>query len=178
MKMGRVLGALALCGVVSAPAHAGACWNSRTIEAAQIRQFDIMLMVSALRCQVKGVDFVSDYNSFVRSNRPVLVKMNEEILRHFNTAMGGKAALTAYDRLGTAMANQFGNGGVSDDCETLRSIAIEASAINIAPSRERLLGAAQRVGMEPILPGAPCGTMIADGRDNAEEQGRRVAMTR
>jgi hypothetical protein len=164
MKVGRVLGALALCGALTAPAQAAACWNARTIEAAQIRQFDIMLMVSALRCQVKGVDFVADYNAFVRSNRSVLVGTNAEILRHFNAEMGGRAALTAYDRLGTAMANQFGNGGVSEDCETLRAIAREATATYAPPSREQLLGAAQQVGMEPTLPGAPCATVVAEAR--------------
>jgi hypothetical protein len=92
------------------------------------------------------------------------VGTNAEILRHFNAEMGGRAALTAYDRLGTAMANQFGNGGVSEDCETLRAIAREATATNAPPSRERLLGTARRLGMEPTLPGAPCVTVVADAR--------------
>lgn len=178
MKLGRVLGALALCGVATAPAYAAPCWSARAVEAAQIRQFDIMLMVSALRCQVKGTDIVADYNAFVRSNRAVLVGANEEILRHFNAALGGRAALNAYDRLGTAMANQFGNGGVSEDCETLRSIAREAAATSMAPSRDRLLGAAQRVGMEPDLPGAPCASSIAGRDGEPSAPGRQIAMQR
>jgi len=174
MNIGRVVGALALCCGMAAQAHA-ACWDARTIEAAQIRQFDIMLMVSALRCQVKGVDLVPDYNAFVRSNKPTLIGANEEFLRHFNAGMGGRAALDAYDRFGTVMANQFGNGGVSEDCETLRSIVRDATAGDMASTRDRLLGAAQRVGMEPPLPGGQCAAEIADARDMPSRA--RVAMT-
>lgn len=155
-------GAVALVACLVTPAQA-ACWQQQEVEAAQIREFDIMLMVSALRCQVKGQDFVADYNAFVVSNRPVLVSVNDTLLRHFNTAQPGKAALAAYDSFGTTMANQFGNGGgMSEDCAELRAMAVAATASADAPSsRERLLGAAQRAGMEPGLPGGRCGLTYA-----------------
>lgn len=138
-----------------------ACWADRNVENAQIRQFDILLMVSALRCQVRGVDFVTDYNAFVIRNRPILVGANDEILKHFNSELGGKAALGAYDRMSTGMANQFGNGGGFDDCEALRVMVRSATPVDTPATRDALLGQAQRSGMDPLLPGARCAIAAA-----------------
>lgn len=163
MKIGRGLAVVAFIGAIAGNtgAQAQSCWDQQAVEAAQIREFDIMLMVSALRCQVKGVDFVADYNRFVVGNKAVLVGANDQIRGHFNTAMGGKAALDAYDQMSTAMANRYGNGGVSDDCETLRAIATGATVATPESTRAFLLANAQRVGMDPALSGGRCAMLVA-----------------
>ncbi|WP_443971060.1 hypothetical protein [Sphingobium sp. CR28] len=140
------------------PALAQSCWHERVTEAAQVRQFDIMLMVSALRCQAKGVDIVPDYNSFVVRHRATLTVLNDQIRAHMNGYMGGRAALDAYDRFGTVMANQFGNGGAVTDCEELRAMARDAATM--PSSRESLVALAPRNGMEPPLPGQRCAPQV------------------
>ncbi|MFT3968620.1 MAG: hypothetical protein QM690_22365 [Sphingobium sp.] len=155
-----------LCGAAaSTGAQAEACWNQRAVEAAQIREFDIMLMVSALRCQVKGTDFVADYNRFVTGHKTTLVSVNDEIRAHLNVEMGGKAALDAYDRLSTSMANRYGNGGgMEEDCEGLRAIAVNAAASGAESTRALLLAHAQRVGVDPALAGGRCAVLVAENQ--------------
>lgn len=150
-----------LCGMTAnTGAGAATCWDQRSTEAAQIREFDIMLMVSALRCQVKGTDFVADYNRFVTGNKPVLVAVNDELRRHFNEELGGKAALDAYDQMSTAMANHYGNGGgMDEDCDALRAIVVAATGME--SSRDFLLANAQRVGVDPVLAGGRCAVVVA-----------------
>lgn len=155
--MKRALFALALASVAwSDTAIAAACWNRTVTEAAQIRQFDIMMMVSTIRCFRKGVDFSNDYNQFVKGKRAVLRAVGDEIIRHMNGTMGGKAALAAYDRFSVVMANQFGDGVEGLECEDLRVLVAEAN--QAVASRDHLVGLAQRAGMEPPLPAPRCET--------------------
>lgn len=164
MKINGMMGGLALlCGMFAHTSVQAQCWQQPSIEAAQIREFDIMLMVSALRCQVEGVDFVADYNRFVSGNHAVLVAANDELIRHFNAVMGGQDALDAYDRMEVAMANRHGDdGSVGNDCAELRTMAILATVAPFDSTQAFLLASAQRVGMDPPLPGGPCGVVIAD----------------
>lgn len=179
MKIKRLTGALALLCGVAGQAQAESCWDQHLVEAAQIRQLDIMLMVSTLRCQVKGVDFVPEYNAFVVSNKTMLVANNDELLRHFNASMSGRAAYDAYDRFSTGMANQFGNGGGQpEDCETLRAMTVAATATGAAvSSRESLLGQAQRAGMDLAVPGGRCGTIVASAETAVAVPGQQYAMS-
>lgn len=154
----RGIAGIAMLIGIAQPALAQSCWHDRVTEAAQVRQFDIMLMVSALRCQAKGVDIVPDYNAFVVQHRTVLTILNDQIRAHMNGYMGGRAALDAYDRFGTVMANQFGNGGAVTDCEELRMMARNAAIM--PSSRESLVALAQRNGMEPPLPGQRCSPQV------------------
>jgi len=153
--MKRISLGLALLSVaVGQPVMAASCWNQTVTEAAQVRQFDIMLMVSTIRCFRKGVDFSADYNNFVKTKRAVLRAVGDEMIRHLNGSMGGKAAAVAYDRISVVMANRFGDGVPGYECEDIRAMVVEANAADA--TRTEILSLAQRAGMEPPLPQPRC----------------------
>lgn len=153
----------ALCMALAAmaigqPVMAATCWNDSATEAVQVKQFDIMLMVSTLRCRGKGMDFSADYNQFVINKRLVLRAMGDEIVRQFNRDMGGKAAFNAYDHLTVVMANKYGNGVDGADCGDIRALIADANSV--PASRDSLVGLAQRAGMDPSLPAPRCAAPI------------------
>jgi hypothetical protein len=165
--LGRVaLIGVAMLSLMSAQAQAQAqaqrCWAPALVEAAQIKEFEIMLMVATLRCQARGTDLSTSYNRFIAAHRPALRAVGEEIVRALGRSHGGKAALRAYDRLGVLMANRYGNGIPGLECEDFRLMIAEAETT--PQGRGGLVGLARRAGMDPTLPAprcAPPATMAA-----------------
>lgn len=151
MRMGAVLGAVALASGV--PAQAQGCWDERTVEAAQIRQFDIMLMSAVLRCRAKGVDLLSDYSAFVRRYRPVLAVAADELRGQVGPFVDGPVVPAA--------------------CETLRETV---TATGIPPSRDAVLALARAAGMAAVLPAEVCENRIASS--GASPVPRHVATAR
>lgn len=152
-----IAGTAALFSVT--PAQAAACWNIQAIEAAQVRDFETMLMVSALRCRNTGVNFLDEYNGFVRTKRSALTQVNEELRGQFEQTLGAKAALNAYDAYVTSLANSYGAGAAGLACSDMQSLTQAANAA--APTRSALVVLAQRAGANPRLPGAKCPLTIA-----------------
>lgn len=152
-----------LIGVAAAvgatQAQAATCWSTQAVEAAQVRDFETMLMVSALRCRTSGSGFLNEYNSFIRSKRAALTQVNDELRTHFQKAAFGKAALDAYDRFVTQLANSYGAGAQGLDCTDMQSLMRAAEAVE--PTREALVALAQRAGAEPRLPNNSCPTNFA-----------------
>jgi len=153
-----LFGALAsIC--ISVPAQAQRCWNQGLVEAAQIKEFDIMLLVATLRCQAQGTDLSAGYNAFVVAHRPLLKAVGAEMLQEFSRTSGAKVGPKAYDRLNVVMANKFGNGFAGFGCPEYQAMIAEARA---APSkRGELLTLAQRAGADPQLPVPRCAQTVA-----------------
>jgi hypothetical protein len=116
-------------------------------------------MVSALRCRNTGVNFLNEYNGFIRAKRVALTQVNDDLRSHFQRALGTKAALNAYDRYATQLANSYGAGADGLDCSNMESLM---RAANAAPSsRAALVTLAQRAGANPRLPGDKCPVTFA-----------------
>lgn len=144
---------------VGSPVQAQRCWNQTLVEAAQVKEFEIMLMVATLRCQAKGTDLSATYNRFIAAHRPVLRAVGEELVREFKVSQGGNGALKSYDRLGVIMANKYGNGVQGLECADFEAIIAQAET---APrNRADLVTLAQRAGMDPALPAPRCGAVGA-----------------
>lgn len=146
---------------LAAPLHAQAatCWSEKAVAAAKVRDLETMLMVSALRCRLKGQDFLPQYNAFVRGSRPALVDVNDRLRRHFTGAVGASGALNAYDRYVTAIANSYGAGVEGLDCTDMESILGAARAAG--HSITTLEALAERAQSNPVLPGGRCNLVIA-----------------
>lgn len=127
--------------------------------AAKVRDLETMLMVSALRCRLKGQDFLPAYNAFVRGSRSALVEVNDRLRAHFERSNIGIAALNAYDRYVTAIANGYGAGVEGLDCIDMESILGAASAAG--HSLASLEDLAERAESNPALPGGRCSLEIA-----------------
>lgn len=150
---------LATSLVAGGQAQAAGCWTDVAYEAAQMRDFDTMLMVATLRCRITGVDFSSDYNRFVKGKRPILADANQQLRGQFALSVGQAKALGAYDDYMTKVANGYGGGAKDMTCRdyaALARTAAEAPAI-----RAELVKIATLAGSAPRLPGQRCGRSVA-----------------
>jgi hypothetical protein len=152
VKAGAAL--LAALGVMATSAANAACWAPVAVEAAQVRDLDTMLMVGSLRCKINDQDFISEYNSFVRSSRPALVEANDRLRDHFDTAGG----LNAYDHYVTGLANRYGAGVEGLNCRDMRSIVKSAKAEG--DSLTGLVKVARSAGIQPRLPTSRCPSAV------------------
>jgi hypothetical protein len=143
------------------PAQA-ACWTSGELAAAKIRDLEMMLMVSALRCRATGHDFLGKYNQFVRNSRPALTDANERLRGHFVAEVGAQRGLNAYDSYVTSMANQYGAGADGLNCRDLASIA--AAAVSGGTSFSSLHALAERADVRPRISGRACPVSVAQAR--------------
>ena len=160
-----------------APASAASCWKPVAVEAAQIRDFEMMLMVSALRCRATGNNFLPAYNRFIRDKRDALTQVNDELRDHFRSEVGPVGALGAYDNYVTGLANIYGAGADGLACRDLQSITDAANAL--PASRSALLELADAAGVIPHLSGARCDAMIAvaGGEGEFDDDGRKAPVT-
>lgn len=147
--------ALALCAVTTTQSVQAACWSSEAVEAAQVRDMETMLMVSALRCRISGDDFLPRYNEFVRESRAALSSANDTIRSHF-APLGG---LNAYDRYLTSVANRYGAGTEGLGCDDMAAILGAARAER--GSYAGLVRLAKAADVRPRLPGSACPVSIA-----------------
>lgn len=151
---------MAVLAATTSPAHAG-CWQSEAADQARVRQLDVLLMVSALRCEHGDVPFLEGYNRFVAANRDVIASANDGMRRHFAASMSQAAALNAYDAMVVRMANQFGDGHGLPDCASMAAITDSLADGETTASLASL--SAELVG-DPELPGGRCAFNLAAGR--------------
>lgn len=152
----KFAGLAALAGALVAT-PAAACWNAGTMQAAQIRHLDVMLMVSALRCR-KGVDdFLPHYNRFVVRHRSVLQEASGALTSHYRN-LGQKHADLALDRFVIGVANAYGAGHPSMGCGDLGALARQLA--DTPQDRETLTAAAYRNGTMELASGE-CRVRIA-----------------
>lgn len=156
--LGKTLAALAASASLVGSANA-TCWSDKAYQAAQVREFDTMMMVEALRCRKTAANFVHDYNAFVVASRPALLKANAALRSHFAGAVGEKAALSAYDNYMTTVANRYGAGTEGLACADMASIVQAAMATDGSP--EALYRVAAAANMVPTIASERCATTVA-----------------
>ena len=161
-KRKAALGAAALLALASSIPAQAECWSDEAVEAAKIREFETMLMVSALRCRLKGVNFLPEYNAFVRGNRGALTYVNDTLRDHFDDGFGRRVALDRYDRYVTAIANRYGAGAEDLNCYDMEDMTY--AALETRGSLHRLSSLAERAGLEPELDGVACRVDWSRGR--------------
>lgn len=159
--MKRIIGTLAAAVslVAAGQAQAAGCWSDASYEAAQLRDFDTLLMVQTLRCRINEVDFSKDYNKFVAEKRPILTAANTQLRGQFAMSVGQARALGAYDDFMTKIANGYGAGTKGMTCKDYAELARAAASAPV--SRAAILKLAERAGSSPRLPGQRCGTSVA-----------------
>jgi hypothetical protein len=140
---------------VGQPAQAAmGCWDRNNAAAAKIRDLQSRLMVATLRCQAIGIDVLGAYNAFVSTNRSTIQAANGAIKAQFAAGYGA-AAERQYDSFTTALANAY--GGDQTNAEVCRdTAAVAEQAVAAGGDIGRLLEIAERVGVEPKLPGGEC----------------------
>lgn len=127
--------------VVGSPASAAAMDSA---SASKLRQLDIMLMVSALRCRHSSHGFQADYYRFSEAHLSELNGASRYLEKELGRHHGATGAKRALDKMSVAMANTYGQGHPDMDCEQLK-IATRELASNDQPGA--LLAAADRLLM-------------------------------
>jgi hypothetical protein len=149
------LGLAAAALLYAQPASAAmSCWGEHETVAAKIRDLQSRLMVATLRCRAMGIDVLTAYNDFVRTNRTTLQQANGVIKAQFDHGYGAEGE-RFYDSFTTAMANEYGGEATSDAvCEETAAIAAEAALAE--GDVGHLVDLADRTGRSPELPGGVC----------------------
>ncbi len=145
---------IAKCGLVALAITASvqpaqACWNEGTRDAATVAKFNMMLMVTALRCRKGADNFLPQYNGFVQRHNAVLGSQHGLIKAQFAQTMGAKGAENAFDRLTIGYANGYGLGHSQMGCRELKQLAGELSD-NSLSAASLLLVAERSVGRAEI----------------------------
>ena len=146
--------------VATAPAQAQACWNANAVNAAKVRNLDIMLMVTALRCRMGPDNFQPDYYRFSSSHMAELNAANA-VLRSQLAGAGPKGADRALDKMSVTIANSYGTGHPDMGCKELRR-ATRDLASSSKPGQ--LVQAADVLVADPVIPGRACATRVAAAR--------------
>jgi len=148
----------ALLVMASTPALAApSCWSAELVQAAKLRQLDVMLMVGSLRCRTGGQDYRAAYDRFLLRHRPMLGKVNQAILAEMRGKLGAIGALDALDQASVRMANQYGEQaayGCGDLAEVTTALA--DSADEALPKAADIL-----VGEAVALEGCPVQVAVA-----------------
>jgi len=146
--------------VASMPAQAQSCWSNAAVDAAKVRNLDIMLMVTALRCRMGPDNFQPDYYKFSAAHQAELNVANGTIRAQF---AGGapKAADRALDKMSVKIANSYGTGHTSMGCRELRQVTRDLAGSRVKGS---LLAAADALVDEPFVPGSACAARVATVR--------------
>lgn len=116
--------------------------QSATSEAEQLRQLDIMLMVTALRCRLGSEDFQSDYNRFAARHLETMNGAERELRVQYAAGQSETQARRRIDRLSTTIANRFGLGHPWLECGQLRAVTRDLAD---SSGRQVLLSAAQQL---------------------------------
>ena len=120
------LAALSLTATMPA-AHAA----THAHDAAQkVRQLDIMLMVSALRCRTTPDGFQAEYNKFSANHLAELNAANRTLSKDLAQQYGAKGAKRALDKLSVSMANTYGQGHPWMNCHELKEATSELARNN------------------------------------------------
>lgn len=152
---------LAVTGLVGAlPAQAQACWGSEAVNAAKLRNLDIMLMVTALRCRMGADNFQRDHYDFSAAHQAELNVANG-VLRAQFAGGGPTAANRALDKMSTIIANGYGMGHPDLGCHELRQITRDLAITGV---RGALLDAANALVGAPSIPGGSCAMRVATVR--------------
>ena len=140
---------------VATPAQAAGCWGPRAVAAAKLRNLDIMLMVTALRCRMGPDNFQADYNDFSVAHEGELHAANILLKAELGDAPH------ALDKLNTSIANSFGSGHPELGCSDLAQVTRDLSNSRVSGA---LLAAADALVGAPTIPAATCGVRVATVR--------------
>jgi hypothetical protein len=130
-----VVAAMSSLVLMSSPVLAENCWYPHEMRAAQLRDFQSMLMVGTLQCKGANSAAVESYNRFVTKQRGLLDANNYVLKAHFLREEGIEKGGAAYDGYATSLANnraaRLGDPAFCPTVETFATLAEAASAAEL-----------------------------------------------
>ncbi|MFA9199564.1 MAG: hypothetical protein ACEQR8_00010 [Cypionkella sp.] len=122
-------------------------------DASKLRQLDIMLMVTSLRCRFGADDFQADYEHFAAAQNPLMQDAFRSLQADYTARLGLARSKKALDSISVGMANQYGQGHPWLGCGDLKAMAQDLAATR---DTGRLVAAA-----DEALAAAPRGAQLA-----------------
>jgi len=130
-KLATAIAVAALIPVASAAANPGRSG------AEKIRQLDIMLMVTGLRCRTGVDNFQADYARFSAMHLAELNAAAAVMRADYARRYGSAGSQRVMDRISTSMANTYGQGHPWLSCAELRTVTRGLAAMRgTAPLEE------------------------------------------
>jgi hypothetical protein len=120
----------------------GAIAGTPTSDAAKLRQLDIMLMVTSLRCRFGDDNFQADYARFSSNQNKTMQDAFKTLQADYSSTMGPAGASKALDKMSVGMANQYGQGHPWLGCAELKTTTRDLSQAN---DRAALIAAADEL---------------------------------
>lgn len=140
-KLNRFAAALAAtAALVGMPQPAVAAVSPS--DASKLRQLDIMLMVTSLRCRFGADNFQADYERFAASHNPLMQDAFRSLQADYTARLGAARTKKALDSISVGMANKYGQGHPWLGCGELKAMARELGGMHDAG---RLVAAADEV---------------------------------
>lgn len=126
-------GALFFGGV--AAAGEAQCWQPYEIEAARVRDLQIMLMLGSLKCRSTNSEITAKYDKFYEKTGR-LDNYNSALKLHFMRENGIAGGQSAYDEFITRLANSHSgsvqSAGFCQMADTLLTLAVNAGESDIS----------------------------------------------
>ena len=160
MKKAYLAAAMLAATSLVAATPAQACWGGEAVNAAKLRNLDIMLMVTALRCRMGADNYQPDYYNYSAAHQ-VELNVANGVLRAQVAGAGATVANRALDKMSTGIANSYGLGHPELGCHELRQITRDLASTGV---RGALLDAADALVGAPTIPGGSCAMRVATVR--------------
>ncbi|MBB4640361.1 hypothetical protein [Rhizorhapis suberifaciens] len=140
---------LPLC-LVSVPANADLpnknCWQADEVAAAELHNFQTMLMVGALKCRDRSPAALEGYNRFMSIKRDLVVANQYILTSHFIRNYGDSSGTGAFRDYETRVGNRHSSADNLGRCEAIGAMGRMAANASEADLREL----ARVVGQESL----------------------------
>ena len=139
---------------LATPAQAIECWDGEDIAAARLKEFQIGVMVTQLRCKSTGFDFGEKYRVMLEKNRATLVSATEHLVSHMEGTPEDKAA-RHYDTYQTDAGNRYSNDRLTfETCKLFGEVSAHLGRPDSTP--DDLLSYAWALVPDPLVEGERC----------------------
>jgi len=123
--------------------------------ALKLRELDIMLMVSALRCRFGPDGFQADYDRFSTAHVSMMNEAGNTLKADLSLRYGAKGAVRELDRISVGLANRYGQGHPWLDCAGLKQVteelARETEPLAMLAAAENLLAPSPPARMAQLV---------------------------
>ncbi|NVE93607.1 S-adenosyl-L-homocysteine hydrolase [Altererythrobacter lutimaris] len=134
--------ALTCSAALAIPAVAQA--NSTQSDEEQLRELNIMLMVTSLRCRNTEHDFRTEYQQFNAAHHRRINSASLNVRRQMEARYGKRGSKRALDKVDVRIANSYGLGHPWLSCAELKQLAAELSAerdyVRLSATAREMLG--------------------------------------
>lgn len=112
------------------------CWQADEQRAAEVHNFQTMLMVGALKCRDRVPAALDGYNAFMGAKRDLIVANQYVLMSHFIREYGDSSGIGAFRDYETRVGNQHSGADNLARCEAIGAMGRMAANASEADLRE------------------------------------------